>query len=129
MMIKLLAISLGGMIGALLRYGVGGLTHRFTSGDFPYGTMLVNLTGCLVIGLLWGLFERSNFPSALRLFLFIGVLGSYTTFSSFGLETFTLFRDGEVRLGLYNILITNTLGLLLVFAGYFAVRWFLGLAK
>lgn len=129
MLIKLLAISLGGMIGALLRYGVGGATHRLTSADFPFGTLAVNLTGCLVIGLLWGLFERFNFPSTLRLFLFIGVLGSYTTFSSFGLETFNLFRDGEVRLGLYNILLTNTLGILLVFAGYFAVRWLLNLAR
>jgi len=129
MMIKLLAISLGGMIGALLRYGVGGAIHRLTSTTFPVGTMFINLTGCLIIGLLWGLFERFNFSSLLRSFLFIGVLGSYTTFSSLGLETFSLFRDGEARLGLYNVLITNTFGILLVFGGYFAVRWLLNLTK
>ena len=129
MFIKILILSLGGIVGVLMRYATGGAVHRVTGGGFPYGTLVINLTGCLIIGLLWGIFERFEFSSNLRLFLFIGVLGSFTTFSSFGLETFNLLRDNELRLGLYNMVITNVFGLALVYLGYFGSRVLINIFK
>lgn len=128
-MLNILSIAIGGIIGSLMRYGAGGFVHRFAGGNFPYGTLLVNLSGCLAIGFLWGAFERFNFSSPVRSFLFIGVLGSYTTFSSFGLETFNLLRDREFVAGAYNILFTNLTGIAFVFAGYFAASWLVSLGK
>jgi CrcB protein len=129
MMIKVIILSLGGVVGVLLRYFTGGAVHRVAGGGFPYGTLVINLTGCLIIGLLWGIFERFEFSSNLRLFLFIGVLGSFTTFSSFGLETFNLLRDNELRLGIYNMVITNVFGLGLVYLGYFSSRFLINIFK
>ncbi len=128
-MVKIIVLSLGGVVGVLLRYFTGGAVHKVAGSGFPYGTLVINLVGCFVIGLLWGIFERFEFSSNLRLFLFIGVLGSFTTFSSFGLETFNLFRDNELRLGLYNLLITNVFGVGLVYAGYFGSRVLINVFK
>ena len=114
MLIKIISISTGAVIGALGRYFVGGSVHKYLPADFPYGTMVVNLSGCLVIGVLWGMFERFEFSSNLRLFLFIGILGSYTTFSSLGLETFNLLRDGEIKYSLINMFASNIFGVMLV---------------
>lgn len=129
MLIKVLILSLGGVVGVLLRYFTGGAVHKVAGSGFPYGTLVINLAGCLIIGLLWGVFERFELSSNLRLFLFIGVLGSFTTFSSFGLETFNLMRDNELRLGLYNMLITNVFGLGLVYAGYLGSRALISILK
>ena len=129
MAFKLLAISMGGVIGALLRYGTGGAVHKFLQADFPYGTLFINLSGCLVIGFLWGLFERFNFSSNLRLFVFIGILGSFTTFSSYGIETFNLIRDGEMRAGLLNILFNNVFGISFVFIGFWLSKITMNLLK
>ena len=129
MLIKLLILAAGGAIGTICRYGFSGIIHRFGQGTFPYGTMAVNLTGCLIIGLLWGINERLTFNPALRLFLFIGLLGGFTTFSSFGLETFNLLRDNEIKLGLWNILVNNLLGITLVFAGFWLARALVSLGK
>ena len=129
MLIKVAVLSLGGVVGVLLRYFTGGAVHRVAGSGFPYGTLVINLTGCLIIGLCWGLFERFDLSSNLRLFLLFGVLGSFTTFSSFGLETFTLLRDNEVQLGLYNLLLNNVFGLGLVFVGYFGARVLINVFK
>ncbi len=128
-MVKIIVLSLGGIVGVLLRYFTGGAVHKVAGGGFPYGTLVINLVGCFIIGLLWGIFERFELSSNLRLFLFIGVLGSFTTFSSFGLETFNLLRDNELRLGLYNLLITNVCGLGLVYVGYFSSRVLINIFK
>jgi fluoride exporter len=117
-MFKLLLILLGGGIGAVLRYGVSSLVYQYSSPTFPLGTLVVNLTGSFVIGVLGGLFERAIVPPDLRTFLQVGVLGGYTTFSSFGLETTQLLRDGEGLLALANVLASNIGGLLLVIAGF-----------
>jgi len=77
----------------------------------------VNLIGSFIIGLLWGMFE--NQPAAnLRTFLFVGVLGGFTTFSAYSIETLNLFRDGNVRLAILNILLNNLLGILLALGGF-----------
>ena len=76
-------------------------------GGFPYGTGLVNIIGCFVIGLLMvGLEERFLATPALRLFLTVGILGGFTTFSSFSFETMALFRDGEAALALVNVAVS-----------------------
>ena len=117
-MIKVIYLLSGGAIGTLARYGVSGFSHRVFSSIFPWGTLMVNLIGSFVIGLLWGISEQTNFSPNIRAFIFIGILGGFTTFSSYSLETLNLFRDGEVKMGIINILANNILGLVLVFAGF-----------
>lgn len=113
----------GGAVGTLARYSLSGLTHRVLNPNFPYGTLAVNLLGSLIIGLLWGLFESETIGSNLRTFLFIGILGSFTTFSTFMLESMNLLRDGEIKLAIFNVLANNMVGFLLVFSGFIFARW------
>ena len=122
-MLRFLFIGLGGATGALLRYGVSGLTHRFLNGGFPWGTLTVNLIGSLLIGFLWGMFESVIVSENIKLFCFIGLLGSFTTFSTFSLENFNLLRDGEYSLFAINIVASFMLGILLVFIGYVVSRY------
>lgn len=128
-MTKVLILAAGGAIGTLMRYSLSGLTHRAVSGMFPWGTLAVNLTGSLFIGLLWGLFEIQNISSNVRTFLFIGILGGFTTFSTFALESLHLMRDGEIKLALSNVLVSNMLGILLVFAGFLASKYIINLIR
>jgi len=121
-MTKLFYIAAGGALGAVLRYSVSGWSHRLLPGIFPWGTLVVNLAGSLVIGMLWALFEVTVVSQNARLFLFMGLLGSFTTFSTFSLEGFHMIRDGEFGYLLWNILLNVVLGIGFVFAGYMAVR-------
>lgn len=121
-MTKFLVIGLGGAIGAILRYYMGALDYRFSGGVFPVSTMVVNVSGCLVIGFLWGLFDQFPVSPNVRLFIFIGILGGYTTFSTFGLETFNLMRDGEYRIAAANMFLSVVLGVGAVFAGHAASK-------
>jgi CrcB protein len=101
--VSLFLIALGGALGSVARYVVSGAVHRFTPAFFPYGTFVVNVTGCLVFGLLAGLAnERSMIGPSGRLFLLVGVLGGYTTFSTFGFETFELVRTARFGAALAN---------------------------
>lgn len=122
-MYKIILLASGGAIGTVLRYSLSGFTYRFVNGVFPWGTLLVNLAGSFVIGLLWGLFEIDNFSTNVRHFIFIGILGGFTTFSTFTLESLNLFRDGEIKLALSNILASNIFGLLLVLAGFIISKY------
>ncbi len=128
-MTKYILLATGGAIGTLLRYSLSGLTYRVVDGTFPWGTLFVNLAGSFVIGLLWGIFEIENMTPNMRNFIFVGVLGGFTTFSSFTLESFNLFRDGEIRYAMSNILASNIIGLALVFAGFFISRHIINLGK
>ena len=121
-MTKYIMLATGGAIGTILRYTLSGFTYKFLNGGFPWGTLFVNLAGCFIIGLLWGVFEVENLSTNIRNFVFIGILGGFTTFSTFALESFSLFRDGEVKFALLNILASNVLGILLVFAGFLLSR-------
>lgn len=118
-MAKFFIIGLGGGLGAVLRYILGGLVQSWSkSVSFPYGTLFVNLFGCLLIGLLSGLAEsHSAFTPEVRLFVFIGLLGGFTTFSTFGNETFNLLQDRETLLGLFNLGAHIFLGVTMVWAG------------
>ena len=121
-MIKLLYILAGGSIGAISRYALAGLSHKLVESTYPIGTLTVNLTGSFVIGVLFGLTELFTLSPNIRAFVFIGVLGSFTTFSSYSLETMNLFKDGELKSALLNILYNNVFGLILVFLGLFATK-------
>jgi CrcB protein len=104
-MMKIFLVFLGGGIGAVARYGLQGLVHRYAGSTFPYGTLAVNVLGCFVIGFLMVAFEeRFLIHPTLRIFLTIGILGGFTTFSSFSYETIALLRDGEVLFGGINII-------------------------
>ena len=112
-------VGAGGFLGAILRYLVGGWVHGILdNASFPYGTLVVNVSGCLVIGFLSGLAEsRSVLGPEARLFLFIGVLGGFTTFSSFAYETFSLARDTENLAAAMNVFAQLSLGLAGVWFG------------
>lgn len=122
-MSRLSFIAIGGAIGALLRYMISGMTYRYLGGSFPWGTLSVNLIGAFIIGFLWGLSEITIVSSDFRSFVFIGIIGSFTTFSTYSLETFNLFRDAEIKLVLANVLITNVLGIALVLFGFIASKY------
>jgi len=95
-----LLVGLGGGFGAMSRYGIGEIVaHYYADNKFPLATFLVNLGGCLLIGLLAGLTEKHNLLNLnTRLFLITGFLGGFTTFSAFGLETLSLIRRGDLAL-------------------------------
>jgi fluoride exporter len=100
-----LLVFAGGGIGASARYWLSGVVYRFLSTDFPYGNLVVNISGCFAIGLLMTLMEeRFLSDPGLRIFLTIGILGGFTTFSSFSYETIALLRDAEVLRASANIL-------------------------
>lgn len=115
---EMLLVVAGGAAGTLFRYLVTGLGGRPADGTFPTGTLIVNVTGSLIIGFLWGFFEKFDVSASARLTLFMGVLGGYTTFSAFGLESFGLIKSGDLRTALLYIMMTNALGLVSVFAGF-----------
>ncbi|BBO79869.1 putative fluoride ion transporter CrcB [Desulfosarcina ovata subsp. sediminis] len=123
-MLKLVIIGAGGCVGAILRYLVAGIVHRLAQASaFPVGTLTVNVVGCLLIGIGGGLMEsRQLFSPEWRAFLFVGGLGSFTTFSTFGLETFNLAKDGQWLSSCGNVGISLALGLAAVLAGHMLSR-------
>ena len=116
---NLLLVAMGGAIGASARYLLGGWVMRLAHEPrFPWGTLVVNLLGCLVIGWLAGLMlDRGLFGPSFRLFVLIGILGGFTTFSSFGLETWTLLQDRQLSAACLNMALQLGGGLLAVAAG------------
>lgn len=107
MMTKLLMVGAGGAVGASLRYAVAGLTQKMIGTDFPFGTLLVNFLGCLVMGLIVTLAEeRSLFSPAFRTFALIGILGAFTTFSTFTHESWMLIRNGDMIHAMGNVAFT-----------------------
>jgi CrcB protein len=107
---QLLAIAGGGAIGALLRYWVSNATYGLTGSAFPYGTLLVNVAGSLIMGFLYiWLLERMLAGSALRAFLLIGLLGAFTTFSTFSVETLNLMESGQLMRAATNAVLSVVL--------------------
>ena len=116
-------VAAGGAIGSAARYVLAGLVHRFTSAYFPYGTFAVNMVGCLLFGLIFGLTEqRFAISPTVRAFLLIGVLGGFTTFSSYAFESFQLIRDAQYRRASVNVAGQVVLGLASFWLGYLANR-------
>ncbi len=124
-MINIILVGIGGFIGAVLRYLTSDLVQRMANGHpFPYGTLAVNVIGCLVIGLLAGMAEsRGIFTGESRALVFVGVLGAFTTFSTFGYETTTFLQEGQTVSALTNIGVQLAFGLAAVWAGSMLARW------
>jgi len=124
MLQQILYVGLGGFVGSSLRFLLGGLAQRLAPlGGFPVGTLVVNVVGCLAIGLLGGLADqRQALDVSQRLFLMVGVLGGFTTFSSFALETLALMQDGALLRAVLNCVLQLTLGLAAAMIGYSAAR-------
>jgi len=118
-MINILLVGFGGFIGSVSRYLASGYVQQaMKSIDFPYGTLVVNVVGCFIIGFLAQLAEdRGVFTSQSRLFVFTGFLGGFTTFSSFGNETLNLARDSQMMNALANVGANVLLGLFAVWLG------------
>lgn len=119
-LVNAMVVGSGGFLGALARYGLSGLVHRrLPLETFPYGTLAVNLLGCFGVGVIAGLVEtRMLFGPDFRRFALIGILGGFTTFSTFGYETFAMIRDGQYIRAAANTGSHVVLGLVLVWLGY-----------
>jgi len=115
--LQILFIAAGGAVGAVMRYLVSGWAYAILGDGFPWGTLVVNLTGAFLIGFLWQLFEYFPISPQMRNLIFIGGLGAFTTFSTFAFETLNLIRAGDTRLGLANILVLDVVGILLGLLG------------
>lgn len=122
-MSKLFLIGLAGFIGTLGRYWLSGVIARRYGETFPSGTLAVNLIGCFLVGMLFYLLqERFLVNQTVRTIIMVGFLGGFTTFSSFGLQTFTLLQNGQFGLAALNVSLSNLIGLVLVWAGYSIVQ-------
>ena len=120
---SLLVIFLGGGIGAVARYSLQGVVYRVYGTSFPYGTLIVNIIGCFLIGVsMIAMEERFLVNPMLRTFFTIGVLGGFTTFSSFSYETIALFRDGQVLFGSINVVASVMTCLLATYTGTIAAK-------
>jgi len=116
---KLLLVALGGALGSTFRYILAAAIPKFIGKIFLWGTFSVNIIGSILIGILWAYFENSTSSFNLKLFLVVGILGGFTTFSSFALESINLFKTDDVRMALFYIFATNIFGLLGAFGGYY----------
>ncbi len=115
-----LAVGAGGAIGSMARHGVNMLFAHVLERSSPYATAAINLVGSLVIGLLAALVAtgKAHMSPELRTFVFVGILGGFTTFSSYMLDTFTLGHGGDHALAFWNVTIQTAVGLVAVWGGY-----------
>ena len=118
-MLQVLLVGLGGFMGAVLRYVVGGIVQSFVKdGVFPVGTLIVNLLGCFIIGLLSQVAEGHDWISPhAGTFIFVGLLGAFTTFSTFSNDSMNFFRQGDSFSGFFYISMHVLLGLAFVWGG------------
>lgn len=113
-----LLIGLGGGMGSIMRYLIQVYTSKYITVTFPLGTLLVNITGCFVIGLLYGLSNKYTWPTLeWRLFLITGICGGFTTFSSFSYEGVSLFRQGNYGYFVFYVGASVVVGLLATVGG------------
>ena len=120
----LLFVGIGSFIGGILRYLLSQFIQIKFLSTFPYGTLGVNVLGCLVIGLVLALSERTSMTPEWRLFLATGICGGFTTFSAFSSETFSMLRDGQFWYAATYVLASLILGVLATFIGYSLPRYF-----
>ncbi len=120
---SILLIGMGGFIGTVLRFLTGRFFQFIIHSSFPFGTFIVNVTGSLLIGFFFGLFDRGGLQSQdWRLFLTIGICGGFTTFSSFASENFIMLREGQVVQFFVYTSTSIILGLLAVWLGYLITK-------
>jgi CrcB protein len=115
-----IAVGIGGAVGSMLRHGMNGIVAHAIGRPSPYATLAVNVIGCAAIGLLAGLLAsgRMQMSGPERAFVFVGILGGFTTYSSFGLDTFTLAHTGHAAAAFWNVAAHIVLGLGAVYAAY-----------
>lgn len=122
-MAHVLLVGVGGFLGSILRYGLSGFVHRWVQDAFPAGTLLVNVLGCCILGTVMYLVEYREFFSAEgRVFVTIGLLGGFTTFSTFGYETFALLREAQLLQALASVAANVILGTAAVATGWIAAK-------
>jgi len=120
---KYLLVFIGGGLGAALRHFINGVSLRMVGTDWPAGTLFINVTGSILMGLVAALFAfKLSLPPALRLFIATGILGGYTTFSTFSLETALLFERGQAGMALLYAAGSVLLGVAGLFAGMWVIR-------
>jgi fluoride exporter len=117
---QVILVGLGGAIGSIARFKLSGLLLAYTlNWRFPLPTFVVNIAGCLIIGVLAGLATKEQFFTAdLRVLFFTGLVSGFTTFSAFGLETFMLIRRGELSIALAYVVFSIVIGLMLIWLGF-----------
>ncbi len=115
---KLALLALAGGMGSLARYGLAGFVQRTTGVSFPWGTFVVNICACFIVGILWSLFEnRWSISGETRTIVLVGFMGAFSTFSTLIFETGDLLRSSEWLYAAVNLTIHNSLGLLALFIG------------
>lgn len=115
---KLVLIGVGGLLGTLCRYGLSTWADERAQSSFPWGTLLVNLVGCFVAGFLFPLLDAAGVSTEVRLAVFAGFLGGFTTFSAYGLQTLVLATGGMMSLAMLNVVASNVAGLFMVWVGH-----------
>jgi CrcB protein len=115
-------IGIGSFLGGIFRYLLSLLIQTKTTTNFPFGTLAVNIIGCFFIGIVIGIFERGQISHEWKFFLATGLLGGFTTFSAFSIETFMLFREGSVGYALCYIFASVLLGLLATYTAYLLIK-------
>jgi CrcB protein len=116
------SVAIGGAIGAILRFLLSRFIGSTFSTVFPLGTFVVNISGSFLIGFFYSIFDKIIATPEIRAFLLIGIIGAFTTFSTFVLETFNLFKDGEILQGFLNIFLSQVGGLISLFLGIVFAR-------
>lgn len=120
----IIAIGTGSFFGGILRYLLSQFIQTKALSDFPYGTFFVNIIGCFLIGLVYGLFERGNLANEWRLFLATGLIGGFTTFSAFSVESINLLRNGQVGYASIYIVSSVFIGLIATYIGLETIKLF-----
>ncbi len=118
-----LFIGMGSLIGGILRYMLSQLIQNRALSTFPYGTLTVNILGCFLIGIVFGLAERVGMAQEWKLFIVTGVLGGFTTFSAFSYESISLMRDGQAGTALIYVAASVVLGLLATYIGVLTMSY------
>jgi len=118
----LIAIGSGSFIGAVSRYLLSQLIHTKLTREFPWGTLIVNIVGCFLIGLIFGLSDRANLSQEWRLFLATGLLGGFTTYSAFSYETMSMLREGQFWYASAYIFASIVVGLIATFIGIILIE-------
>jgi CrcB protein len=116
-LLKYLAVGLGGFVGSIARYLLGAYIGSRYGVRFPYGTFVINVTGCFLVGLIMALLSRTTASTYWRYLIPIGFIGAYTTFSTFEYETLRAVQDGQMLTGLLNLGLSVIVGFIAVWAG------------